>query len=100
MPRHRTGKIKTQHAILDGLLPYLERLAEMESVKTIIPARIIRAHKVGTRGARIKIKISGPTPTGLRLQAASARYAQEIYVVTNDPHSVASSILSGVLDEE
>ncbi len=55
MGKHRRGKVKLEHHLLEGLEEYLKKLSGFSSVKSIIPGRIVRQNKgVGSKGLFLK----------------------------------------------
>ncbi len=81
MPRHRTGKIKTEHHLLEGAQDYLEVLENWDVVKSIIPGRISRQNKGrGNKGLFLKYQ----TRSGYKLLYKFGTSVQEIFVVCSD----------------
>jgi hypothetical protein len=78
MGKHRKGKVKIEHHLLEGLEEYLKKLSSFSSVKSIIPGRIARQNKgIGSKGLFLKYK----TPTGYKLLYKNGTSVQEIFVV-------------------
>jgi hypothetical protein len=78
MGRHRKGKVKIEHHLLEGLEEYLKKLSSFSSVKSIIPGRIVRQNKgIGSKGLFLKYE----TPTGYKLLYKNGTSVQEIFVV-------------------
>jgi len=78
MGRHRKGKVKIEHHLLEGLEEYLKKLSSFSSVKSIIPGRIVRQNKgTGSKGLFLKYE----TPTGYKLLYKNGTSVQEIFVV-------------------
>ncbi|NPA34280.1 MAG: hypothetical protein GXO48_05055 [Chlorobi bacterium] len=81
MGRHRTGKIKTEHHLLEGAEEYLEVLEQWDVVKSIIPGRISRQNKGrGNKGLFLKYQ----TRSGYKLLYKFGTSVQEIFVVCSD----------------
>jgi hypothetical protein len=78
MGKHRRGKVKLEHHLLEGLEEYLKKLSGFSSVKSIIPGRIVRQNKgIGSKGLFLKYE----TPTGYKLLYKNGTSVQEIFVV-------------------
>jgi hypothetical protein len=78
MGKHRKGKVKIEHHLLEGLEEYLKKLSNFSSVKSIIPGRIVRQNKgTGSKGLFLKYE----TPTGYKLLYKNGTSVQEIFVV-------------------
>jgi Predicted metal-binding protein (DUF2103) len=75
------GKLKVEHAILDGVRDVLERLLEDNPlIRSVIPG-VIRP----VRDARglVQIRITVPTLNGWKAIAFSAGARQELFISTN-----------------
>ncbi|RMH79792.1 MAG: hypothetical protein D6674_06510 [Acidobacteria bacterium] len=82
MAKHRKGKLKLEHSLLEGLEPYLSLLSKMEGVKSIVPGRIVRQNGGrGSKGLFLKYR----TSTGYKLLYKNGTSVQEVFVVCNDP---------------
>lgn len=82
MGKHRKGKIKMEHHLLEGLEAYLEKLSTIHSVKTIIPGAIVRQNGGrGSKGLFLKYR----TNSGYKLLYKNGTTVQEIFVVCEDP---------------
>ncbi|SHK27970.1 DUF2103 domain-containing protein [Thermocrinis minervae] len=78
MGRHRDGKVKVEHHLLEGLEELLLELSKLDSVKSIIPGRITRQNKGrGSKGLFLKY----PTRTGYKILYKNGTSVQEIFVV-------------------
>lgn len=86
--RYRQNKIKREHTIVPGILPYLEAVAAHPDVHAITPGRIKR--RVGND--IIGLKVQYETDTGLKLLALSNRAVQEVFVVTDEPQRVLAAL--------
>jgi len=81
MGRHRKGKLKVEHHLIEGAGELLRELERLPSVRSIIPGRIFRAQKGrGVKGLFLKYE----TPTGWKLLLKNGTTVQEIFVVTDD----------------
>ncbi|MCS7171639.1 MAG: DUF2103 domain-containing protein [Aquificaceae bacterium] len=82
MGRHRKGKIKVEHHLLEGLEDYLRRLSQSEHVVSLIPGRIAR-QRVGRGSSGLFLKYR--TPSGYKLLYKKGASVQEVFVVCVDP---------------
>jgi hypothetical protein len=74
------GKLKVEHAIVDGLRDVLERLLENNpTIRSIIPG-VIRPVR-DARG-RVQIRVTVPTTNGWKAIALSAGARQELFIST------------------
>ncbi len=81
MSRRRSGKLKTEHHLLEGLEEYLSEIGEWEVVESIIPGRIVRQNKGrGSKGLFLKYR----TLSGYKLLYKNGTSVQEVFVVCND----------------
>ena len=81
MPRNRTGKLKTEHHLLEGLGKILSEIEKWEEVDSIIPGRIVRQNKGrGSKGIFLKYR----TLSGYKLLYKSGTSVQEVFVVCSD----------------
>jgi hypothetical protein len=81
--RYRDGILKIEHGILPGLRDVLLQLAEHDSVHAIVPGRIYTAR--GRPGGSLRVRVSAPTATGVKLIARRGSSVQEVFVVCDDP---------------
>lgn len=81
MGKHRKGKVKLEHHLLEGLEEYLEKLSGLSCVKSIIPGRIARQNAGrGSKGLFLKYR----TSSGFKLLYKSGTSVQEVFVVCED----------------
>ncbi|WP_333784515.1 DUF2103 domain-containing protein [Thermocrinis sp.] len=81
MPKHRKGKVKLEHHLLEGLEEYVQRLSDLASVQSIIPGRISRQNKGrGSKGLFLKYE----TPVGYKLLYKNGTSVQEVFLVCSD----------------
>ncbi len=81
MPRRRSGKLKVEHHLLEGLDKLLEELQGWESVDSIIPGRIVRQNKGrGSKGLFLKYR----TKSGYKLLYKNGTSVQEVFIVCNN----------------
>lgn len=74
------GKLKVEHAIVDGLRDVLERLLqENPAIRSIIPG-VIRPVR-DAKGA-VNIRVTVPTMNGWKAIALSAGARQELFIST------------------
>ncbi len=80
-PRTKYTKhgVKRQHQIIDGILPVLEKISEIDGVKKVNPGKISYSPKRGIYQPMLKIQRQ--TITGFKLIAHSKGAIQEIFVV-------------------
>lgn len=98
--RQRTahGKLKIEHAIIDGVQEVLERLlAENTEIRSIIPG-VIRP--VRDAKGRIQIRITVPTQNGWKAIALSHGARQELFISTSWGQEELSGAIQKVLDRE
>jgi hypothetical protein len=78
--RTAQGKLKIEHAMIDGLRPLLKSLLTGNpEIKSVIPG-VIRPVR-NARG-KIRIRITTPTQTGWKAIAFSAGARQEVFINT------------------
>ncbi len=93
--RTAQGKLKIEHAIIDGLRPVLERLLKDNSgIRSVIPG-VIRP----VRDARGEpaIRITVPTTNGWKAIALSAGARQELFISTALPKEALEEIIRKTL---
>ncbi|MGB3458883.1 MAG: DUF2103 domain-containing protein [Halobacteriota archaeon] len=73
--------IKREHRIIEGILPLLEKISDMEGVAKVIPALISHSQVRGT--GQPELRFQRETPSGFKLLAHSKRSIQEIFVVVD-----------------
>jgi hypothetical protein len=95
------GKLKVEHAILDGLRNLLERLLENNpAIRSIIPG-VIRPVR-DAKGLPY-IRVTVPTTNGWKAIALSAGARQELFISTNlskDQLEEAIRQTSGLKDKD
>ena len=81
------GRVVITHSTyVDGLIPWLKRLAKEQRIQTITPAVISRVLlKSPTRGRcqTLQLRVSSPIRGGYKLMARKGSMAQEVFVVTD-----------------
>ncbi|ACL69948.1 DUF2103 domain-containing protein [Halothermothrix orenii] len=80
--KYRDNKIKQEHTVLDEIMPFLEEIAKLTPVKSIIPGRINRRKGSGIQ-AYLQLKYN--TPSGLKIIGKTSSSLQEVFVVTDEP---------------
>lgn len=80
--KYRIDKIKQEHTIIEDILPLLENLAALKSIKSIIPGRI---NQRGGSGMQPYLQLKYNTPTGIKVLAKTSSSIQEVFVVTDHP---------------
>jgi hypothetical protein len=83
--KFRDGKIKKEHHMIDGALPWLEDLSEIDGVTDIIPG-VIDVTNSRERGVYYKYA----TRTGCKLLLKNSGALQEVFVVTTNPELVSA----------
>ena len=75
------GRVVITHSTyVDGLIPWLKRLAKERRIQTITPAVISR---VRGRCQTLQLRVSSPIRGGYKLMARKGSMAQEVFVVTD-----------------
>ncbi len=77
--RYRHGILKIEHGILPGLKEVLLELSALEGVISIVPGRIYATR--ARPGGGLRVRVSAPTPTGVKLIARRGSSVQEVFVV-------------------
>ena len=81
MHRNRSGKLKTEHHLLDGLESFLSEMEGWDEVESIIPGRIVRQNRGrGSKGIFLKYR----TLSGYKLLYKNGTSVQEVFVVCSD----------------
>lgn len=88
--RYRHRKIKREHTIIEGLLPVLEKISEIDAVQSITPGRINQRSRTGRPGLFFQYE----TETGLKLIGRSPTAVQEVFVVTDAPKDVLDALIA------
>jgi hypothetical protein len=73
------GKLKIEHSILDNLRPVLDRLVQLDDIRSIIPG-VIRP--VRDAKGPVKIRITVPTQNGWKAIGLSNGARQELFIST------------------
>jgi hypothetical protein len=82
MAKHRRGKLKVEHTLLEGLEEYINKLSGLDVVSAIIPGRISRQNSGrGSKGLFIKYR----TTSGYKLLYKNGTSVQELFVVSSKP---------------
>ncbi len=79
--KYRDDKIKQEHTIIEDILPLLEEIAKIPTIKSIIPGRINRR-----KGSGIKpyLQLKYNTRSGIKLIGKNSASLQEVFVVTDE----------------
>ena len=83
------GKIKTEHAIIEGLYELLNVLAAKKEIQSIIPGRIMRR---GSSLPKAVINLTIRTHTGWKAVGKSKGSTQDLFIVTDVPDEVEKII--------
>lgn len=86
---YRSKKIKREHSIINGLLPLLEKLAEDESIRSIIPGRI---KPIVGNYPKVILEFKVNTDSGIKCIAKSGRSVQEVFIVTDEIEKVKENL--------
>lgn len=92
MKYRNKNKIKVKHSLINGLLPFLERVAEWPEVKAINPGEIKPRGR--RQGSPLIVTVQYITKTGLK-GIARSQGVQEFFVVTSEPEKVKERIEKG-----
>ncbi|MEJ6951641.1 DUF2103 domain-containing protein [Natronospora cellulosivora (SeqCode)] len=79
--KYRDNNIKQEHTIIEELLPLLEDIALLSTVKSIIPGRINR--RKGS-GVPTYLQLKYDTGSGIKLLGKNSSSVQEVFVVTDE----------------
>lgn len=79
--KYRNNNIKQEHTIIEDLLPLLEDIVQLPTIKSIIPGRINR--RKGS-GMPVYLQLQYDTGTGIKLLGKNSSSLQEVFVVTDD----------------
>lgn len=79
-----SGKIKTEHSIIEGLFDILNVISSFDEIHSIMPGKIMR------RGGSLKatINLTIPTQTGWKAIGKYKGSTQDFFIVTNKPEEV------------
>lgn len=81
MTKYKKRGVKRKHNIIQDILPLLEKIAKIEGIKKVIPAKISYSP---TRGiSQPKIKFQRETISGFKLMAHGRGAIQEIFVAVD-----------------
>jgi len=79
--KYRENNIKQEHTIIEDLLPLLEDIAQLTTIKSIIPGRINR--RKGS-GMPVYLQLKYDTGSGIKLLGKNSSSVQEVFVVTDN----------------
>ena len=75
------GRLVQNHSThIEGLIKWLKKLAENDSIKTITPASL---SKTNGRGEKLVLKATVKTNEGYKLLARKGKLVQEVFLVTS-----------------
>ncbi len=94
--RANQNKLKIEHSIIGGLRPVLDRLAESDAIRLIVPG-VIKT----VRDARgpVKIRVTVPVQNGWKAIALSAGSRQELFISTPAPQAELERLIAEALQE-
>lgn len=70
----------THRTYVEGLIPWLKRLAAERAIQTVTPAVI---NRVRGRSQTLQLRVSSPIRGGFKLMARKGSSVQEVFVVTD-----------------
>jgi len=79
--KYQSGKIKTEHHIMEEFIPFLDWLQKIDQVKRIIPGRISRQQKWTSDK---NISFSYMTTSGFKIKLKKWSTAQEVFVICDN----------------
>tara|TARA_Y100001968_G_scaffold283003_1_gene281263 strand:- start:982 stop:1266 length:285 start_codon:yes stop_codon:yes gene_type:complete len=88
--------VQTHSTYLKGLLRKLDKLAEMNLIKTITPGKISTTKG---KAEKLKLHMSTKTNSGYKLLARKGKLVQEVFVVTNIEAATLRNFLRIINDE-
>jgi hypothetical protein len=95
MVEHR-GRLVLNHSThVPGLIAVLERLTQIEGIRTITPGVIGRAKG---HAPHLQLKISIPIQGGFKMLARRGKTVQEVFVITSLSQAVVETSLTQVLE--
>ena len=75
------GRLVQNHSThIEGLIKWLEKIAESKEVKTVTPAALSKANG---RGEKLILKLTIKTNEGYKLLARKGKLVQEVFIVTS-----------------
>ena len=75
------GRLVKNHSThIEGLIKWLEKLAEKDGIKTVTPASLA---KTNGRGEKLVLKVTIKTNEGYKLLARKGKLVQEVFLVTS-----------------
>ena len=75
------GRVVITHSTyVEGLIPWLKRLAAERAIQTVTPAVI---NRVRGRSQTLQLRVSSPIRGGFKLMARKGSSVQEVFVVTD-----------------
>ena len=89
------GKLKIEHSILDNLRPVLDRLVQLDDIRSIIPG-VIRP--VRDAKGPVKIRITVPTQNGWKAIALANGARQELFISTEMTQEQLARVLQDAIE--
>ena len=75
------GRLVQNHSThIEGLIKWLKKIAENNSIKTVTPASLSKANG---RGEKLLLKVTVKTNEGYKLLARKGKLVQEVFLVTS-----------------
>jgi hypothetical protein len=91
------GKLKIEHSILDNLRPVLDRLVQLDDIRSIIPG-VIRP--VRDAKGPVKIRITVPTQNGWKAIALANGARQELFISTEMSEEQLANAIREAIEAE
>lgn len=89
------GRLVLNHSThAPGLIPVLERLVQVEGVRTVTPGVIGRARG---HAPHLRLKISVPIQGGFKLVARRGKTVQEVFVLTTLSQDTLTEIIEALI---
>ena len=87
----RKNNVKREHSTIKSIVPILEKITSLPSVKGIIPGRI-----KPIRGSypEVKLEFKVLTDSGIKCLIKSDRAVQEVFVICNDTEETLKQMRS------
>ncbi|MEB3327337.1 MAG: DUF2103 domain-containing protein [Synechococcus sp.] len=92
------GRVVITHSTyLEGLIPLLQQLANLDGISTVTPAVISR---VRGRSPQLRLRVSTAITGGHKLVARRGHSVQEVFVVTSWDREQLQQVLERLLNQE
>ncbi|MEI7603507.1 MAG: DUF2103 domain-containing protein [bacterium] len=88
---YRRNNVKREHSTIKGIIPILEKIAELDYVKSIVPGRI---KPISGSYPKCVLEYKTKTDTGIKCLAKSERATQEVFIVTSNTEELIKFIMN------